>query len=136
MSFGKRRSKLPRAQLRPTNPTAHQQGRLARQRERLARLAVVGVAVLVTAAIVHGAGNPFTFRLGQRPDREIRVHVDKFERLNQKKTNPGRQAEVDLVAPARIDAPGPIRALAERLEDLLTTIAKSHGLEALPETLR
>ncbi|HQU43250.1 MAG TPA: PhoH family protein, partial [Pirellulales bacterium] len=40
MSFGKRRPKLPRAQLRPSNPIALQQGRLARQRDRLARFAV------------------------------------------------------------------------------------------------
>ena len=67
MSFGKRRPKPTRAHLRPSNPIAIQQGRLARQRDRLARLAVVAVAVLVTAAIVHGSGPPFTFRLGQRP---------------------------------------------------------------------
>ena len=44
MSFGKRRPKLSRAQLRPSNPIALQQGRLARQRDRLARLAVVALA--------------------------------------------------------------------------------------------
>ena len=66
MSFGKRRPKLARAHLRPSNPIALQQGRLARQRDRLARLAVVGLAVLATAAIVHGSGPFFTYRLGQR----------------------------------------------------------------------
>ena len=81
MSFGKRRPKLTRAQLRPSNPLAIQQGRLARQRDRLARLAVVAVAVLATAAIVHGSGPPFTYRLGQRPDRELRVNVAEFQRL-------------------------------------------------------
>ena len=68
MSFGKRRPKSTRAQLRPSNPIALQHGRSARQRDRLARLAVVGIAVLAIAAIVHGAGPPFTYRLGQRPE--------------------------------------------------------------------
>ena len=80
MSFGKRRPKLSRAQLRPSNPIAIQQGRLARQRDRLIRLAVVGVAVLAGAAIVHGSGPPFIYRLGQRPDREVRVYVKEFLR--------------------------------------------------------
>jgi putative nucleotidyltransferase with HDIG domain len=136
MSFGKRRSKLTRAHLRPTNPIALQQGRSARQRDRLARLAVVAVAVLVTAAIVHGSGPPFTFHLGQVPDREVRVNVPEFKRINQKKTNSERQKEIDQVAPAMINDPDPIRDLAERLEDLLTTIAKSSSLDTLPETVR
>src|SRR5829696_3747306 len=136
MSFGKRRSKLSRAQLRPTNPIALQQGRLARQRDRLSRLAIVGVAVLATAAIVHGSGPPFTFRLGQRPGREVRVNVPEFKRLNQKKTNSERQAEVDQVPPSMVNDPAPIRDLAERLDDLLVAIAKAPGLDALPENLR
>jgi putative nucleotidyltransferase with HDIG domain len=136
MSFGKRRSKLSRAQLRPTNPIALQQGRLARQRDRLARLAIVGVAVLATAAIVHGSGPPFTFRIGQRPPREVRVNVPEFKRLNQKKTNTERQAEVDQVPPAMVNDPAPIRDLAERLDDLMVAIAKAPSLDALPENLR
>lgn len=136
MSFGKRRSKLLRAQLRPTNPIALHQGRLARQRDRLARLSVVGVAVLLTAAIVHGAGPPFTFRLGERPGREIRVNVPRFERLNQKKTNTARQAVIDLIPPSMVNDPAPIRDLAERLDDLLVTISKAPNLDALPATLR
>src|SRR6185437_1224857 len=100
MSFGKRRPKLSRAQLRPSNPIAIQQGRLARQRDRLVRLAVVALAVLVTAAIVHGSGPPFTYRLGQRPSREVRVFVKEFLRRNQKKTNAARQVEIDQVPPS------------------------------------
>jgi cyclic-di-AMP phosphodiesterase PgpH len=136
MSFGKRRPKLPRAQLRPTNPIALQQGRLARQRERLARLAVVGVAVLVTAAIVYGSGPPFTYRLGQRPNREVRVNVEKFERLNQKKTNAERQLVIDRIAPSLVNDPAPIRDLQERLDDLIDAIAKAPALEQLPPNLR
>ncbi len=136
MSFGKRRPKLSRAQLRPPSPLSIQQGRLARQRDRIARLAVVAVAVLVTAAIVHGSGPPFPYRLGQQPDRELRVNVPEFKRLNQKKTNAERQVEVDQIAPSMVNDPAPIRDLAERLDDLTVTIAKSSAFEALPETLR
>jgi len=136
MSFGKRRSKLPRAQLRPTNPIALQQGRLAKQRDRLARLAIVALAVIATAAVVHGSGPPFTFRIGQRPSREVRVNVPEFKRLNQKKTNTERQAEVDQVPPSMVNDPAPIQDLAERLDDLLVAIAKAPTLESLPENLR
>jgi putative nucleotidyltransferase with HDIG domain len=136
MSFGKRRPKPPRAQLRPPTPLSIQQGRLARQRDRAARLAVVGVAILLTAAIVHGSGPPFTYRLGQRPGREVRVNVPEFKRINQKKTNAGRQVKVDQVAPSMVNDPAPIRDLAERLDDLIVTVAKSPGFEALPASLR
>src|SRR5437764_14905663 len=105
MSFGKRRPKSLRAQLRPTSPVSIQQGRLARQRDRLARLAVVAVAVVVTAAVAHGSGPPFTYRLGQRPEREIRVKVPEFKRLNQKETNARRQAQVHQIAPASVNDP-------------------------------
>ena len=72
MSIGKRRPRLPRAQLRSLPSAFGKQSRLARQRTRLACLSIVAVTVIVTAAIVHGAGPPFTYRLGERPDREIR----------------------------------------------------------------
>ncbi len=136
MSFGKRRPKLSRAQLRPSNPIAIQQGRLARQRDRLIRLAVVGVAVLAGAAIVHGSGPPFIYRLGQRPDREVRVFVKEFFRRNQKKTNAARQVEVDQVPPSMRNDPAPIRDLSERLDDLTVAVAKVPRLDALPEALR
>ena len=136
MSFGKRRPKLSRATLRPSNPIALHQGRRTRQRDRLARLAVVALAVVVTAAIVHGSGPPFTFRLGQRPSREVRVHVKEFLRRNQKKTNAARQVEIDQVAPLMINDKAPIRDLSERLEDLTVAIAKAPRLDALAENPR
>jgi putative nucleotidyltransferase with HDIG domain len=136
MSFGKRRPKLSRAQLRPSNPIAIEQGRLARQRERLARLAVVAVAVLATSAIVSAGGPPFTYQLGQRPDREIRVNVEKFERLNQKESNAERQRAVDQIAPSLVNDPAPLRDQQARLEDLIDAVAKAPTLEQLPAALR
>ena len=136
MSFGKRRPKPTRAHLRPSNSTAIQQGRMARQRDRLARLGVVVIAILVTAAIVHGSGPPFSFRLGQRPDRELRINVPGFHRLNQKKTNAERQRVVDQVATSMINDPAPIRDLASRLVELTVAIAQVPRLDALPEGVR
>src|SRR4051794_8580096 len=136
MSFGKRRPKLSRAQLRPTNPIAIQQGRLARQRDRLARLAVVATAVLVTAAIVHGSGTPFPYRLGQRPSRELRVNVPEFHRLNQKKTNAARQMVVDQVATSMINDPASIRDLAGRLVELTVAVVSAPRFEDLTAGLR
>ncbi|HEV3165953.1 MAG TPA: HDIG domain-containing protein [Isosphaeraceae bacterium] len=136
MSLGKRRPKLPRAQLRPSNPIAINQGRAARQRDRLARLAVVGVAVLLTAAIVHGVGPAFSFRIGQRPSRELRVKVPTFPRRNLSKTNMLRQAAADKIPPYMANDPTPIQELAERLDDLIEAVAKVPNIEGLPEDLR
>jgi putative nucleotidyltransferase with HDIG domain len=135
MSFGKRRPKPTRAQLRPSNPIAIQQGRTARQRDRLARVGVVALTVLITAAVVHGNGTPFTFRVGQRPNREIRVNVPEFHRLNQKETNAARQKVVDQVATSMINDPAPIRDLASRLVELTVAIAQAPRFEALAEGL-
>ncbi|MBX6316371.1 MAG: hypothetical protein IRY99_26185, partial [Isosphaeraceae bacterium] len=135
MSFGKRRSKPPRAQLRPSNPIDLHEGRQARQRARLARLACIGAAVLLTAAIVHGAGPPFTYRLGQRPQRELRVHVAEFRRKDPVRTNAERQAEADKVAPIMTNDPAPIRELMEQLEDLVDAVARVPDRESLSESL-
>jgi putative nucleotidyltransferase with HDIG domain len=136
MSLGKRRPKLSRAQLRPSNPIALQQGRLARQRDRLARLAVVALAIVATAAIVHGSGPFFPYRLGQKPVREIRVNVDEFSRRNSIRTATERQARADKVPLSMVNDPAPIRDLAERLEDLVDAIAKAQTFDAVPETFR
>ena len=92
MSIGKRRPKTSRAQLRAFPSVTLQQSRLARQRARFASLSLVALTVLAVSAIVHGSGPAFTYRLGQRPDREIRVNVKEFRIRNQTKTSNERQA--------------------------------------------
>src|SRR4028119_838813 len=135
MNPGKRRAKSSRAQLRPSNPIDIRQGRLDRQRFRLARLALIGLAALLTAAVVHGSGPPFPYRLGQRPSRELRVNVPEFQRKNLIKTNTARQAEADKVPPFMINDPAPIKELQQSLEDLVDAIAKAPGPADLPEGL-
>ncbi len=136
MSFGKRRPKLPRASLRDFSPTALQQGRLARRRDRVARLAVVGLAVVAVSALVYGPGPPFTFRLGERPRRDIRVNVPEFLWLDPIKTTSKRQAEADGVPPSMVNDPTPLRDVAERLDDLVEAVPKAATPEALPDDLR
>ncbi len=50
MSIGRRRSKVSRAQLRPSVTVSIKQGRQVRQRTRAALLALVGFSVLVECA--------------------------------------------------------------------------------------
>ncbi|WZP00506.1 HDIG domain-containing protein [Isosphaeraceae bacterium EP7] len=136
MSFGKRRTRSTRAQLRPARPIDSQQGLIARRRDRLARAAVLGVAVLCTAALVNGSGPPFTYRLGQRPSRELRVNVEKFERRNQMRANTERQMEADKVPPAMVNDPSPIRDLADQLEDFVDAVAAADSLDSLPPAVQ
>jgi putative nucleotidyltransferase with HDIG domain len=136
MSIGRRRPKLPRALLRAPLSSSLKEGRLAKQRTRAALLALVAVSVVASAAIVHGTGPPFTYRLGERPQREIRVNVNEFKLRNQTKTSNERQAAADQVSPALINDPAPIRELAERLDDLTTAVAKSRRFEDLHGNIR
>ena len=136
MSTAWRRSRGARVQLRPTPSISMSGGRKAERRERAMLLAIVAVSILVCSAIVHGPGPPFTYRLGQRPNREIRVSVAEFKVRNQTKTSNERQARADQVPPQLVNDPGPIRDLLGRLEDLTSTIAKTRLFEDLPESLR
>jgi putative nucleotidyltransferase with HDIG domain len=99
-------------------------------------LGLVGVSVVATAAIAHGSGPPFTFRIGQCPSRELRVQVKRFKLRNQTKTSNERQAAADQVPPELINDPGPIRELSERLDDLTTAIAKSTRFEDLRDNVK
>jgi putative nucleotidyltransferase with HDIG domain len=136
MSIGKRRPKVPRAQLRTLPSSSQKQSRQARHRARLTALSLVATTVLAAAAIVHGPGPPFTYRLGQKPDREVRVKVKEFHIRNQTKTSNERQAAADLVHPSMVNDPAPIKDLADRLDDLTVTIAKSARFEDVPEPVR
>jgi cyclic-di-AMP phosphodiesterase PgpH len=134
MSIGKRRPRLSRAQLRPSADTLSlKPDRQARQRSRAARLALVLVSLFATAAIVHGAGPPFNFRFGERADREIRVNVKEFHVRNQTKTSNERQAAVEQVAPVMINDPAPVLELAERVDELVSVIAKASRFEEVRE---
>lgn len=136
MSLGKRRSRpAPRAQLRPAHSLDIGQARQARQRSRLARLGVVALAVLVTAAIVHGSGPPFTFRLNQRPERAILVNVEEFRRKDPVKTNADKRARAESVDPLLTNDPAPIRELMEQLGDLVDAISKVRQRDELDENL-
>ncbi len=136
MSIGKRRPKLPRAQLRTLPSASTKQSRLARQRTRFICASVVALTVVTCAAIVHGSGPPFCFRLGERPDREIRVNVKEFKVRNLTKTSNERQVSADKVPPSMVNDPAPIKDLEDRLDDLTVTIAKSSRFEDVPETVR
>ena len=136
MSNGRRRPKLLRAQLRPADSGVIKEGRVAKQRTRAVQIALVVVSMLVCAAFVHGPGPPFTYRIGQRPDRQLRVNVKEFRIRNQTKTSNERQAAADQVPPSLINDPGPIQELAEKLDDLTTVVAKSARLEGLHENVR
>lgn len=136
MSIGKRRPKpTPRAQLRPAQPLAIEQSRQARQRSRLARLGILTAAVLATAALVHGSGPPFTYRLGQRPSRPILVRVEEFSRRDPVKTNAERRSRADAVTPLLSNNPGRIIELSEALTDLIDAIGKVSRREQLDENL-
>jgi putative nucleotidyltransferase with HDIG domain len=136
MSIGRRRPKPPRPQLRPSLTDSLKPGRLARQRTTAALIALLAISVIVSAAIVHGSGPPFTYRLGERADRQLRVKVKDFKIRNQTKTSTERQAAADQIPPSLLNDPTPIRDLAERVEDLTTAVAKSTRLEEVREDLR
>lgn len=135
MSIGKRRSKPTRPQLRSLSDASREPSRQARQRARIAGLSLVALTALVATAIVHGSGPPFAFRLGQRPEREIRVKVKEFRIRNQTKTSNDRQAAADQVPLAMINDPAPIKDLAERLDDLTAAVAKTQRFEELDPSL-
>src|SRR5579883_1813876 len=137
MSIGKRRLRPSRAQLRPAAATISlKPDRQARRRNHALRLALVIASLLATAAIVHGSGPPFTYRLGERADREVRVNVKEFRIRNQTKTSNERQAAADQVPPAMVKDPGLILELADRLDDLTVAIAKAARFEDLHDAVR
>lgn len=137
MSLGRRRAKPPRAQLRPnSHPLDIRRERSVRRRSRMARLGVVLVAILATAVIVHGSGPPFTYRVGQRPNRELRVNVPAFQLKNQRKTIAAVQKASDEVQPRMDNDPAPIRELSERLVDLTEAVARTPDRDALPESIK
>ena len=129
MSIGRRRPKLSRAQLRPAESISLKETRVARQRARAALLLLVACAV-----VMHGDDRSRVRARRSRSgwasglERELRVNVAEFKLRNQTKTSNERQAAADQVAPEMVNDPGPIRELAEKLDDLTTAVARSTPL--------
>lgn len=136
MNVGKRRARLSRSRLNGPGPGLLGEARSARTRDRIAKAAIVATAILATTAIVMGFGPAFTYRIGQRPNRQVRVRVPQFARRNQIKTNALRQAAADAVKPRMENDPTPIKGLADRLHDLIDLTARTSKLEGLPEAIR
>ena len=135
MSLGRKRTKpTPRAQLRKTLPIEGALARQARQRSRLARALIVALTGLAVAVLVHGFGPPFTFRLGQRPERAIEVRAD-FSRKDPVRTNQARQEAAGAVDALLVNEPGPIRELQEQLLDLIDAVGQVSTRERLDASL-
>ena len=138
MSFGKRRPKLSRAQLRPSNPIAIQQGRLARQRDRLARLAVVArrrPRRPPPSSTAPGPRSPSGSASG--PTASSGSTSPSSSASTRRRRTPSGRPRPTRSPPSMVNDPAPIRDLAEpaRRPDR-SPIAKSPGFEALPENLR
>jgi putative nucleotidyltransferase with HDIG domain len=131
MFIGRRRAKISRALLRPAPDESFKPERSQHERITAGVFALVAISVLVSAVIVHGAGPPFTYRIGQRPVRDLRVNIPEFKIRNQTKTANERQTAAELVPPVLINDPAPLRELAERLDDLAVTIAKAARMDDL-----
>ncbi|RUL86197.1 HD family phosphohydrolase [Tautonia sociabilis] len=134
MTPGRRKPKVARAQLRGPELIDLRKGRHARQRRRLACLAPAIVAALVSAAIVCGSGPPFSYRVGQRATRDLRVNVPELRRYNSVQTNLMRDEAAKGVPPIFSNSPASILELQKMLEDLIATIAdaKRDTVDALP----
>ena len=72
-----------------------------------------------------------TYRLGQRPDREIRVKVERIPAARTRiRTNSERDAKADQVPPAMVNNPSADpRIWTNRLDDLVIAIAIVQGPE-------
>jgi putative nucleotidyltransferase with HDIG domain len=107
-------------------------GRTEKNRKRRIRLLIMAVSCLVSAALVHGKGPTFGFRLGQRPSREVRLKVDEIQRRNALRSNALRQIREDGVAPRMIHDPKPIEDLIKSLEDLGSAAGRVNTVDELP----
>jgi hypothetical protein len=100
------------------------------------RLAKVGVALLgvaATVAVIQYGGPPFTYRLGQRPQREIRAKVA-FQKIDVAQTDYRRDLAAEAVPPICTHDPKPVDDLQQSLRHLFDTIAASKPDE-LPAVL-
>ena len=98
-------------------------------------LLAMALVVVATAVIVHGEGPPLAFRLGERPDRELRVNVREFKLRNQTKTSNERRSPRTRLSRKWSMTPADSRAGA-KLDDLTAAVARSERFEDLRENVR
>lgn len=105
--------------------------RIVLARGRRLRLAILVVSCLASAALVHGFGPPFGFRLGQRLNRETRLNVDQISRRNSLRSNAQRQIREDAVAPRMLHNPNPIEDRIKSIEDLAAAAGRVKQVDEL-----
>ncbi len=135
MANGRRKVKHPRAQLRPSDPINHRRVHRQRLRRQIISLIPVILAVPLVAAIVAGSGPPFTYRIGQRPEKDLRVSVEQFQRFNSVRTSQARDLAAKQVPPVFQNDPAPILELRNQFHNLLESIARTKptSLDLLPK---
>jgi putative nucleotidyltransferase with HDIG domain len=132
---GKRKSKSGRPQLKPNGSVELGHSRDERDRSRLLRCGIIAAAILATAALVHGNGPPFTFRIGQQPARPILVNVESFKRRDPVRTNVERRAKAEAVTPLLTNDPASIEGLQDELIDLVDAVSKVRDRALLDESI-
>ena len=80
------------------------------------------------------AAPPFTFRLGQRPARQVRAILE-LRRVNEFRTNNAREDAAAKVPPSMLNDPAPIKDLADRLDDLVEAVPRAVDADALREVV-
>lgn len=130
MNLSRKRFKLPRHSRHGDLDFGHD--RSGRVRDQRLRILIMAFSCLISAALVHGSGPTFGFRLGQRPTRELRLKVDEVQRRNILRSNALRQISEDGVAPRMTHDPKPIEDLIKSLEDLGAAAGRVHQVELLP----
>lgn len=134
MSFAKRRWKSLKS-ARISDVSLRQDTARSDSRGRRLRILIMAVSCLVSAALVHGFGPPFGFRVGQRPLREIRLSADEISRRNALRSNAQRQIREDAVAPRMIHNPQSVDDLIKSIEDLAAAAGRVNSAQELPASL-
>jgi len=132
MSVIHRRFKYGRGYFRQAGPLEVGEARKERIRSRFLKATILALAVITCTLIVYGFGPPFTFRVGQTPDRALLTNVERFQRRDPQKTNARRRAAAESVAPLLTNNPSPLREIQEQLEDMVDAVARVERLEDLP----
>lgn len=102
-------------------------------RAALGRFAVGLAAAVITVFVIDYGGIPFSYRLGQTPQRNIHAKVG-FSRVNQTRTARKRDQAVEAVPPIYRNDPKPLEPLFSAVDTLSDSIAATESFDQLPAT--